>query len=296
MIYFPEYLQIETLAGKCSANCVMCNIKESPRKGVMSVKDFIRILEAFEPYVDRLKYLNLQGLGETLLDPTIITKVREAKARGFKGVGFATNATHVDARMAHHLMAAGLDTIIFSVDGFKESHEKIRKVDYGKVMENIVRFINLRNSCGNTKIIMRMIRQDINREEWPEYSEIWRGVLSKKFGDQVACYDVWGTEVEEKRQERLNRIAAFGETKQICPDLLNRMLLFINGDVILCCGDMRVRGNVFKTDPMKIYNNFKFQRFRNMMLEGRITDIGCCKNCQVLLSSMDKIYLDARGG
>jgi len=294
--YFPEYLQIETIAGKCSANCIMCNIKESPRKGEMTVTQYREILRKFQPFQDRLKYLNLQGLGETLLDSTIFTKINIAKKMGFKGVGFATNATHLGVIERAYLLELGLDTIIFSIDGIKpETHENIRKVNYEKVLKNIMKFIEERNKRGKTKIIMRMIRQELNKDEWNEYREFWQKTLNPKFDDQVACYDVWGQDIEDKRKERLKRLKKYEKKKEICPDLLRRMLLFVNGDVILCCGNMKVMGNVLKSSPEDIYNGPYFNWYRSMMEAGSITKIDECKNCQVILSSMDKIYVDAKG-
>lgn len=293
----PEYLQIEVIAGACSADCIMCNYKESPRKGILSLDDFSTILDKFMPYLDSQKYLSLQGLGETLLDPSIVDKVRVAKAKGFKGVGFATNATHLNADLTEGLLAAGLDTIIFSLDGIKkDTHEQIRKVDYNQVIRNVLDFIEKRNNTSKSKIIVRMIRQESNRAEWDEYREFWLKQLRPEFGDQVAAYDVWGQMVEEERVNRFNRLDKWSrEKKEVCPDLLKRMLLFLNGDVILCCGNMKVMGNVFDNDPKDIYNGKGFQEYREMMSQGRLTEIDKCKNCQVILSSFDKVYVDATG-
>ena len=296
-LYFPSYLQIEVIAGKCSARCVMCDIDHSPRKGLMSIEEYETILNKFVKHTDRLKFLNLQGLGESLLDPTLPEKIAIAKRKGFKGTGFATNATHLSKKKGKELLESGLDTLIVSLDGIKkETHESIRRVNYDKVLKNVLNFIDQRNASGRTKVIVRMIRQDANRGEWDEYREYWLQRLDPQYGDQVAGYDVWGTQVEEKRIERFNRLQEWSQTKkQICSDLLERMLLFINGDVILCCGSQQVMGNVLKEDPEAIFNGPGFSRYRQMMQEGRLTDIECCKNCQVILSSMDKEYIDARG-
>jgi len=219
------------------------------------------------------------------------------KRKGFKGTGFATNATHLTRKKSKELLESGLDTLIVSLDGIKkETHESIRRVNFHKVMKNVLDFIDVRNASGRTKVIVRMIRQDANREEWEEYRDYWLQKLDPHYGDQVAGYDVWGTEVEEKRLQRFNRLQEWSQTKkQVCPDLLERMLLLINGDVLLCCGSSQIMGNVLREDPEVIYNGPGFSRHRELMKQGKLTDLECCKNCQVILSSMDKEYIDARG-
>jgi uncharacterized radical SAM superfamily Fe-S cluster-containing enzyme len=82
--------------------------------------------------------------------------------------------------MTEGLLAAGLDTIIFSLDGFlKNTHEQIRNVDYDQVKTNILRFIDKRNENGTTKIIVRMIRQESNKDEWDQYRDFWMKQLNQ---------------------------------------------------------------------------------------------------------------------
>jgi len=79
--YFPSYLQIEVIAGMCSARCVMCDIENSPRQGLMSIEEYGTVLNKFVRHTDKLKFLNLQGLGESLLDPTLPEKIAIAKTQ-----------------------------------------------------------------------------------------------------------------------------------------------------------------------------------------------------------------------
>ncbi|MCW7755339.1 radical SAM protein, partial [Desulfobotulus sp. H1] len=185
----PEHLQIEIVAGICSADCIMCTIKDTPRKGILSINDYASILKKFEPYTDKLQYLTLHGMGEPLLDKTLPAKIALAKKKGFKGIGFATNATHLTRDKTEALLDCGLNTIIFSLDGItKKTHENIRRgVDYDDIMEKILYFIKRRNQQNalDTKIIVRMIRQESNQHECDDYRTFWNGHLSPANGDLV---------------------------------------------------------------------------------------------------------------
>ena len=67
------------------------------------------------------------------------------------------------------LLEAGLDVIIMSIDSLKKDvFESIRvRLDFDEVLENAKRFIRLRNEINpSTRIWMRMIRQEENKDEW----------------------------------------------------------------------------------------------------------------------------------
>lgn len=145
-MYFPKHLQIETINGVCSAHCSMCTIDQWKRKPqVMSTETFSSILAKFLPYQEHLEYLTLHFCGEPLLDSSLPEKVNIAKNLNFKGVGFATNCTHLNENMAERLLKAGLDTIICSIDGInKETHESIRvRTNFDEIVRNVQQFILL---------------------------------------------------------------------------------------------------------------------------------------------------------
>lgn len=275
----------------------MCTIKEVNRKGIMEMDRYAIILEKFRRRAKDIRFVTLHGMGEPLLDRELPKKIALAKEYGFNGIGFATNATNLTSLLSEELIDAGLDTIIFSVDGIKkETHEFIRKgADYDRIIENIHNFIKVRNERGRTKIIIRMIRQDRNRLEWEDYKRYWRKALKPEFGDEVACFDVhnWGVRNDGLRREReLKELSR--NLRIICHDLIERFIIFIDGNIGLCCGDEKGvfnLGNIYRADPEEIYNNEIFNYFRKMMQEGRLAEIDYCKNCQIILSRMKRQYV-----
>lgn len=165
----PKHVQIETINGVCTARCTMCTIETWTRKPmVMNKEIFSRILEKFKPYLQGIHYITLHFCGEPLLDREILEKVKIAKEMGFIGTGFATNCTELDEYKSHELIEAGLDTIICSIDGInKHTHESIRiGTNFEEIVSNVKKFIKIRNKSGKTRIMVRFIRQEINKEEW----------------------------------------------------------------------------------------------------------------------------------
>jgi MoaA/NifB/PqqE/SkfB family radical SAM enzyme len=221
-----------------------------------------------------------------LLDKGIAEKVKIAKKMGFKGTGFATNCTELDEHKSSELIEAGLDTIICSIDGInKQTHEAIRVgTNFEEIVSNVKNFIKIRNESGKTRVMVRFIRMEINKEEWLLFFDYWSKQVNKDFGDEVVKFDIhnWGDKLNEYQSMDLNR--SLGLDNHICQDVFERMWIYSNGDVALCCADDNgffKMGNVIDSNPIRIYNNEIFNHYREMMLEGRILELKHCKMCTI---------------
>lgn len=206
---------------------------------------------------------------------------------GFRGIGFATNCTPLTETVSLKLLEAGLDTIICSIDGAcKETHEAIRVgTDFDQIINNVHRFIELRNQLGSqTRVLVRFIRQEKNRNELDVFKTYWKGKLCSEHGDDVLVFDVhnWGDKLDNYSSLEFHKFVKEHTLK--CEDVYNRMLIYSNGDVGLCCADdngFYKMGNVIHDDPIVIYNNEIFTHFRKMMDQGRLLELKECKNCTI---------------
>ncbi len=295
MIY-PSYLQIETVAGICSTSCIMCPIQDSPRKEIMSNNTFEGVLNAFLPHLDRLRFTSLVGLGETLLDRDVANKVALAKKLGFPSVGVYTNATHLNKEMSHRLLESGLDTLALSLDGAtKETHEAIRpRADFDLIVANILRFVELRKKYGHTKVVIKMVRQESNKHEWDDYFDFWKRKLDASFGDLIGYLDVhnYAGNVDEEHNKSLLPLAG-QKASLLCRQLFEIIFVRSNTQVGLCCGDVLEwfnMGSVLEIDPLTIYSNETFVRYRERMRAGRINELKYCNTCSSTISDSQKQY------
>ena len=121
----PERIQLETVFA-CNARCTMCPVHDpSDRKhGIMSFDIFKTVIDKLDPYKEGIDKVDLWGLGEPLLDKNLEEKVGYAKQKGFKGLAIATNVELLSKERALGLFEAGLDTIIFSIDGVQKKPTK----------------------------------------------------------------------------------------------------------------------------------------------------------------------------
>jgi len=159
-LVIPERIQIEGVFA-CNASCIMCPVHapSERKKGVMKLELFKEIIDKLEPYKEKINKVDLWGLGESLMDKKLHLKIKYAKEKGFKGLAIATNVELLDEETAIKLFEAGLDTIIFSIDGIKkETHEGIREdLNFDRVRENAERAIALRDKGGYaTRFVVRL--------------------------------------------------------------------------------------------------------------------------------------------
>ncbi len=295
----PKHLQIETINGVCNARCIMCTIDDWDRKLVrMSQAHFEIIIRKFFPYRKHIDLLTLHGDAEPLLDTGLEKKVSFAQKAGFRGIGFATNANLLNKKRSERLLEAGLDTLICSIDGLnKETHEAIRlRTNFTEIVENVRNFICLRNSMDHKcRVFIRFIRQELNYEEWPAYCEHWNKYINRKKGDDVLMFPVhnWAGKISGHEKETYSKEISMN-TK--CSDVFENMSVLSNGDVRLCCVDysgFHELGNVIREDPIEIYNNEVFARYRNYMNAGRLIELDNCRNCTVIRSHANKTIPDS---
>lgn len=288
----PQRIQLEVVFG-CNARCTMCPIDmpTKRKKGIMSMELFKKAIDDLTPYAAQIEKVDLWGLGEPLLDKTLFEKIKYAKSRGFQSIAIATNADLLNAKNQEALLESGLDTVIFSIDGYrKETHEGIRRgVNFDNVVANAESLIRKRDQ-GNyaTRFVFRFIRQDVNKGEWQMYKDFWKARISSEKKDIIIGYNAhtWGGELagaEKGAESRDPLIDA-----KPCHHVYDRLMILWDGTVPLCCSDMHnahhALGNVREDTPIAVFNNEKIARIRELHQGGRKNTMKICHDCTILYS------------
>lgn len=299
-LLIPKRLTLETVFG-CNANCRMCviNLPTKRKKGIMPLEMSKYILDECSQYTNQINQLDFFGLGEPLLDPYLFERIKYAKEKGFRNIAISTNADLLDKEKQKKLLETGIDTILFSIDGVnKETHEEIRRgVKFERVVENCQSIIKLRDE-GNykTRFVIRFIRQDINKDEWEAFKEFWKPKLSKKKKDLMIIYDMhtWGGERFTKDAILKTQIRDPKIEKKPCHRINELLIILADGTVPLCNEDFLHAkynfGNIKDKSPIEIFNCEKFNRIRQIHLEGKKNTLDICKECTVLYSEANQKY------
>jgi MoaA/NifB/PqqE/SkfB family radical SAM enzyme len=295
----PRRVVIETIFG-CNATCGMCviNHETERQKGYMPMERFVTLANALAPFRDSIDMFDLFGLGEPLIDPHLADRIRLVKQLGFRNTAISTNAHLLDEKKQKALLEAGLDTVIFSIDGFSaETHEAVReRTNYQRVVDNALSMIRMRDQGGyKTRFVVRFVRQERNAHEWDAYREFWLGQVSRDKRDIVMAFDVhnWSGQVvgEVSGHDAADSDDPFDALP--CHHIFEKLVILADGSVSLCFEDILDAqfkfGNVFEQDPIEIFNSPRFNKIRNLHAAGKRCNLGICSKCMVLVNETKRI-------
>ena len=161
----PISLHIEPTT-RCNLRCGMCLSPLWGRKGMeMSFPNFKKIIDQFPLLVT----INLQGIGEPLLNKDIFKMIEYCKSKKMI-VLFTTNGTLINEKVAEKFVDFGLDYIIVSIDGaVPETFEKIRiGANFNQVIENIKNLIAIRGDAKKPRVVFLFTGTSENIEELPQ--------------------------------------------------------------------------------------------------------------------------------
>ncbi len=280
---FPTNIDIEP-TGLCNLKCIMCPqaFEEMPEDESQMINMDLARKVIDEAAANGVYSIKFTWRGEPALHKGLVEMVRYAKSKNVPEVQFTTNGTPYTEQKIRDLIDAGLDRIIFSMDGAnKETVEKIRVgLKYDKAVENIKTLHRLRTEMGRTKPFIRiqMVRMKENAGEVEQFVEMW-----KPYVDDIRITDV--TDRGQGGELAVGDQVAVG--RQRCPQPWQRMMVSPNGEVVPCCADWHkewVIGDV-KTQSLKeIWHGPKMEAMRRVQREMRLDDVSPCKTCFVLES------------
>jgi radical SAM protein with 4Fe4S-binding SPASM domain len=269
--------------------------------------------ESFERIVDQfpggLAGLNLQGMGEPLLNKQTLPVLRAGETRGIP-MRFTSNGSVMTPVIAEALLGLRRTTITFSIDGATAAvFERIRVGGkFAKVCENIQRFVKLRGDAREPGIDIWTV---VTKENVAELPDIVR--LAKDLGVDAITLQLfvtnWGksemnphAEATRVARTDLHLEACLRQAQKVAnlvgipltifsDDFLSRekpcrlpwtsAYIASNGDVVPCSivadSDTVRMGNVFERPFREIWNGPAYQQLREQIRSHRLPQF--CRNC-----------------
>jgi len=278
---FPLHLDIE-VTDACNLKCIMCV------HGTTGVPDTDMIDISFgKQMIDQAAEGGIQSIkfnwrGEPALHKGLEDLIRYAKSKGILEVQINTNGIPYTEERIENIIDAGLDRVIFSMDGTnKETYEHIRVgASFEKLMRNIKRFHEIRTRKGQAKPFIRiqMVRMQGNSEQVEELQEMWKGIA-----DDIAVKDV----TDRGQGGQLNMGDQISVGRKRCNQPWQRMIVARDGKVFPCCSDWYATypiGDATKQSLKEIWTGKPMEDLRNINREKRLNESDPCKNCYVVTS------------
>ncbi len=261
---------------RCNMTCRMC-IRAVRTFGHpdMSFDLFRKIIDEWAPY---LRYLSMDGLGETIMNPEAFRMIRYVKSKRIR-VMFSTNATLLNAEVRDAIIDARVDLIIFSINGATpETYRMIHGCDcYGMAVENIHRF--LARKCERKApvlVFIQMVRLPETLSQIKAFYRQWQsvpGVDAVRVKKDVVCNEGACLKETERRAVRNNP----------CSRLWHGPLYVeTNGDAYASPGVLfkaEPVGNLREEPLERIWNSERMQAMRRAHIAGDLTDFPECVRC-----------------
>jgi radical SAM protein with 4Fe4S-binding SPASM domain len=273
---FPVNLDIEPTEA-CNLKCVMCptGFNGAADKRMIDMDLTRRLID--EAAAHGTYSVKFTFRGEPALHRGLAEMVRYAKAKGIPEVQFTTNGIPYTEAKVRELVDAGLDRIIFSIDGAdKETVERIRLgVDYDRLVANIKAFHRVRAERGGVKPFIRvqMVRTRDNWDQVDAFIALW-----KPWVDDIRINDV----TDRGQGDHM----AVGDQRPVgrarCPQPWQRMVVSSDGTVVPCCLDWNKAwtiGDATKEPLAAIWRGAKMEAMRQVQREGRLDEVTPCRGC-----------------
>ena len=286
-------LQLEVI-NRCNFRCALCRTNQRdwvPRRR-LSPEEAEAILA---PVAENLEVVTLYGTrGEPLLHRRLEAIVAHIKSRTRAKVRLSTNGSLVSERRARALLDAGLDQIVFAVDGLtQQTYGEYRRGGRLKeVLENLRTLCRIKNQNGySTRVVFQFIPMAANEHEVPEVGKFAYalGVDTVKLKYSVSACN---SPVYRSVQARL-RTPTEGMQRFECPLGLDNLYIDPNGYCYPCCymegyPNMLV-GNALSENLTRIWNKPEMWELRRSFADQNGFNRFCASNCRGVSRGHKKI-------
>jgi len=273
----PPSIQIEP-TNYCNVNCICCSAPRSRRaKGYMDYGLFQKIVD--DASLIGVGRIHLYLHGEPMLHPKTIEMIGYIKSKNI-GIHLTTNGILFDKVNIEAILHSGInsaDHIRFSILGYsKKVHESIMKgVNHDKVEQNIFNFLELRKKHRINGPVIETIfyLMPENEQEKDQFMEYWSGKV-----DHATIVGRISKSFSEYKKGSI----VIAPRVHTCVNLWERMSVFWNGDVTLCCIDVNgdyILGSLKEESIMKVWNCQQLLSIKKLHEEKQFRKFPFCANC-----------------
>lgn len=288
----PTFVAIEP-ADWCMLHCPECPVGMAPHSErahhLFSIGQLDRFLQQ---NATTLNSIIFHFQGEPLLNKSLPEMVHLAKEYNLYTM-LSTNGQLLNREMAHHLVSAGLDRIVVSIDGLQPSSYNSYRVG-GNVEKALaaLRYLQEEKQEQKAHIVievqcLRLRSNKADREMLKHrYKEMGADVLTLKtaqFYNYENGHPLMPLESKDSRYKK-DKTGHYTLRKKIgnhCYRLWSGCVIDAEGNVLPCCfdkGKQYIFGNITQEPLQTIWQSEAANLYRRQVLHNR-KEIGICCNC-----------------
>jgi hypothetical protein len=266
---FPLHVDFEA-SSRCNLACPMCFRRHFENQQEFLDMDF----ELFKKGIDECAAFDLYSIrlswrGESTVNPLLIDMIRYARKAGIREISFLTNGSALNRDFILELIGAGLDYVTISIDGLKESYEKLRHpLLFNETLAKVRDLYELKQKHGDgfPKVKVQGIFEYF-KEHVAEYYATFLPVTDNISFNMKHDYELRNVDQEDKLY---------------CPYLWQRLTVTATGLVPLCISDWDLDisiGDLNNNTIEEMWRGERMKEFRRIHLGNRRLELKPCQKC-----------------
>lgn len=266
---FPLHVDFEA-SSRCNLSCPMCFRRHFENEQEFVDMDFDLYKKGIDECASYGLYsIRLSWRGESTINPRFVEMVAYARKAGIKEISFLTNGSALNEDLSMGLINAGLDYLTISIDGLKDSYNKLRTpLDFDETYAKVKELYALKEKTG--KGFPKVKVQGIYEYFKSEISDYYQAFLP--ITDNIS-FNV----KHDYQMRNVNQ-----EDKLFCPYLWQRITVTATGLIPLCISDwdLDIPIGDLRTDTIEsVWTGEKMQYFRQLHLDNRRLELKPCQKC-----------------
>lgn len=276
-------VQIEP-TNACHLRCEMCTSQVIDKES-LTAKKGIMDMGLFESIIDQSTQLGVQAIGlnysgEPLIHPEFKHMLKYAGSKKAFRIGFNTSAdklvSDIQDVVVEHCAGIGI-----SMEGFQETHEKIRRgSSYDVVSSHVQELIDKRKSRNQTTphVKLNLTKSSQTDEEIESFIDHWSQIVDCVQVNE--CYDSDYSLKVSFNEDSKNTVKS---GRLLCHEPWHYMAILWDGRVTICCNDLRQHGlkglNAKDMSIRDIWRSPVYKSVRMSQTNRQYDDPDFCKNC-----------------
>ncbi len=277
---FPSRVLLE-MTSRCNLSCTMCP-RQSLTRTIIDMEPAIFKKCVNELDKDKIDGLWLYNIGESILHPEFSTLLDYVSAKKDLGpVWLSSNGQGLNEYFSNIIINSKTVFMNMSVNATTpETYKKISpEADWGKMLSNFERFIDLKRKSGKRTPFTRVqiIDQKFAREEIDDFLKIY---TSRADIMAVNNLEAFSKDVSSNLEYAERRKRPEGKN---CNRIYRQdLFIFSNGETTFCDTDFNgtlSMGNVKDKSIHEIWNSDCRKRMIELNRVGRLNAVDLCRNC-----------------
>jgi radical SAM protein with 4Fe4S-binding SPASM domain len=267
----------------CNLKCEMCysqnpQLFDLRKAGIMAWEHYVKIVDELVA-IGTVDAIGVNFGGESLLHKRFADMLQYAAGKKKFSIGFNTNGALLTETLAQ-VMVDSMDNVVFSLDGLREQHEKIRRgSNWDKVESNIRTLVAVRGAKKKPSIAVNLSWSTQSAADVQAFVEYWHDKV-----DRAEVYPMLSECIQMDTRSEFFRGVKLEKQKR-CTWGDSYMAILWNGDVTTCCHDINGMnrelklGNVVQQGVAGVWGGEAYSRFRYESYSNAFPKGSLCAGC-----------------